>query len=449
MATPPMSRVVGHLRRAAYLQEAAGLRDEQLLESFLVHREDAAFEALLRRHGPMVLGVCRRVLHDRHDAEDAFQATFLVLIRKAASIGKREFLAAWLYRVAHRTALQARKAGARRKAKEKQVGDMAQKQDTGDEAMREMLPLLDQELSRLPDKYRVPIILCDLEGTTRKAAAQQLNLPERTLSTRLARARVMLAKRLARHGTTFTGSAVVAAAVTQNMASASVPISLMSATVKAAAVMAAGQTAAISAMVVAIMEGALKSMFLTKVKYLTSVLVLIAVLCAGATVSVRVLTADISGAQEVGTSAPAAQEIPKKDLGDDSKAPSRQLGRENPKIRQLAKKRLEALTKRLDIMTNLYKLSKLSIDPLIPAFSQLFHAELDYCESDQERLAICERSLAVLNGYEKESELRTGVGQFMANDGFLAVVALRLEVEIAYERARAKATRAISGTGQE
>jgi RNA polymerase sigma factor (sigma-70 family) len=256
MATPPMNRVVGHLRRAAYLQETAGLRDEHLLESFLVHREDAAFEALVRRHGPMVLGVCRRILHDRHDAEDAFQATFLVLIRKAASIGKREFLAAWLYRVAHRTALQARKATARRRAKEKQVGDMAQKQDTGDEAMREMLVLLDQELSRLPDKYRLPIILCDLQSKTRKAAAEQLNLSERTLATRLARARVMLGKRLARHGTTFSGSAV-AAAVTQNMASASVPASLVSATVKAASVMAAGQTTAsglISAKVAALTE---------------------------------------------------------------------------------------------------------------------------------------------------------------------------------------------------
>src|SRR5205085_888059 len=121
MATPPLSRVVSHLRRVALLQGGAGLSDEKLLECFLAHGENAAFEALVRRHGPMVLAVCRRVLHDRHDAEDAFQATFLILIRKAASIGKREFLANWLYRVAHRTALQTHKSTTKRRAKERQV----------------------------------------------------------------------------------------------------------------------------------------------------------------------------------------------------------------------------------------------------------------------------------------------------------------------------------------
>jgi RNA polymerase sigma factor (sigma-70 family) len=276
MATTPMSRVVGHLRRMAFLQECAGLKDEELLETFLVDREEVAFEALVRRLGPMVLGVCRRVLHDRHDAEDAFQATFLVLIRKAAGIGKRELLANWLYGVAHRTALKARKRAARWRAKERQVQDMVQKHVTGEEAIQEMLPILDQELSRLAHKYRVPIILCDLEGKTRRAAAQQLNLPEKTLSTRLDRARVMLAKRLARHGTTLSGSAV-AMPVSQNMGWPSVPHSLVSSTVKIGTLAAAGKSAAagaISAKVAALTEGVMKSMLLTKLKTVTVVLVL-------------------------------------------------------------------------------------------------------------------------------------------------------------------------------
>src|ERR1700692_957981 len=130
MASTPLSRVVGHLRRIALLQKADRLTDAQLLESFLLHREEAAFEALVRRHGPMVLGVCRRVLHDRHDAEDAFQATFIVLIRRAGSIGKRQLLANWLHGVAQRIALKARNATARRRAKERQVEDMARKQAT-------------------------------------------------------------------------------------------------------------------------------------------------------------------------------------------------------------------------------------------------------------------------------------------------------------------------------
>jgi RNA polymerase sigma factor (sigma-70 family) len=281
MATTPMSRVVGHLRRAALLQEADRLTDAHLLESFLVGQEDAAFEALVRRHGPMILGVCRRVLHNRHDAEDAFQATFLVLLRKAASIGKRELLVNWLFGVAHRTALQARKATARRRVKERQVPDMARKQVTRDDAIQDMLPLLDQELSRLPDKYRVPIILCDLEGKTRKKAAQQLGLPEATLSMRLDRARAMLAKKLARHGTTLSGGAV-ALAISQNTASA--PHVLVSSTVKIACLVVGGKTeavAAISAKVITLTEGVVKGMLLTKLKTMVAVLVVVAVLGSG------------------------------------------------------------------------------------------------------------------------------------------------------------------------
>jgi DNA-directed RNA polymerase specialized sigma24 family protein len=130
MKTTALGNLARHLRRVALSQECAGLRDEQLLEAFLAHRDETAFEALVRRHGPMVLGLCRRVLHDRHDAEDAFQATFIVLIRKAAGIAKRELLANWLYGVAQRTALHLRKTAARRRPKERQVHDMAQQERT-------------------------------------------------------------------------------------------------------------------------------------------------------------------------------------------------------------------------------------------------------------------------------------------------------------------------------
>jgi len=277
MATPPMSRVVDHLRRVAFLQEGQRLTDEKLLESFLVRREDAAFEALVRRHGPMILGVCRRILQDRHDAEDAFQATFLIFLRKTTAIGKRESLASWLYGVAHRTALQARKCAAKRRAKERQVADMSRKQITGDDAIQDMLPLLDQELSRLPDKYRAPIILCDLEGKTTKKAALDLDVPERTLATRLTRARAMLAKRLARHGTAISGTAV-ALAVSQSMASASVPPSLVAATVKIGALVMVGKTGVagvISAKVFALTEGVVKTMLLTKLKTMVAVTVVV------------------------------------------------------------------------------------------------------------------------------------------------------------------------------
>src|SRR5262249_22790154 len=154
--------------------------------------EEAAFEALLRRHGPMVWGVCRRLLENAADAEDAFQASFLVLVRRASAVSPREALGGWLYGVAYRTALEARRRRAKRRVEERQVQEMAQFAAEPDDPWRELLPLLDHELSRLPDKYSVPVVLCELEGVTRREAARQLKIPEGTLSSRLAQARKLL-----------------------------------------------------------------------------------------------------------------------------------------------------------------------------------------------------------------------------------------------------------------
>src|SRR5262249_53162100 len=146
-----MNSVIGHLRQAALLREGAGLPDGQLLECFLTRGDEAAFAVLVRRHGPMVLGVCRRVLGHHHDAEDALQATFLVLARKAASLRSRELLGPWLYGVAYRTALRARDMNARRRAKEERARDAARRQVPADDGWQELLPLLDRELNGLPE----------------------------------------------------------------------------------------------------------------------------------------------------------------------------------------------------------------------------------------------------------------------------------------------------------
>src|SRR5262249_25373381 len=152
----------------------------QLLECFVSHREPAALETLVRRHGPMVWGVCRRVLHAQEDAEDAFQATFLVLLRKAPTIVPRQMVGNWLYGVAHQTALKARATRRRRRGREKQVTDMPEPAVTDTQHENELRAVLDEELSRLPDKYRVVLVLCELEGKTGKEAARQLVLPEGT-----------------------------------------------------------------------------------------------------------------------------------------------------------------------------------------------------------------------------------------------------------------------------
>jgi RNA polymerase sigma factor (sigma-70 family) len=264
------------------LRDEADLTDGQLLECFIEHRDDAAFAALVRRHGPMVWGVCRRLLH-QHDAEDAFQATFLVLVRKAASIVSRERVANWLYGVAHQTALQARRTAARRRARETQVTNMPEPAVMEQDLWSDLQPLLDQELRRLPDAYREVIVLCALEGKTRKEVAQQLGLPEGTVGSRLARARTMLAKRLARHGLPLLGG-TMATVLSQNVASAGVPSWVMSSTIKAASLFAAGQAAAgvISVRVAALTEGVLKTMLLTKLKIVTVVVLMIALLTGGA-----------------------------------------------------------------------------------------------------------------------------------------------------------------------
>jgi RNA polymerase sigma factor (sigma-70 family) len=158
MPTSQMSPIVQHLHRAVLRRDGAGLTDGELLECFVSGRNGEAFEALVRRHGPMVWGVCRRVLRSRHDADDAFQATFLVLIRKAASVVPRDMVANWLYGVAHRTALKAKAVAARRKARERQVAEIPEPQAPQPDSWDDLQPLLDHELSRLPDKYRAPLI---------------------------------------------------------------------------------------------------------------------------------------------------------------------------------------------------------------------------------------------------------------------------------------------------
>lgn len=286
MATSPVSKAVQHLRSAALLHGAPGVTDEELLRRFAANRDEAAFAALVRRHGRLVWGVCRRVLRNHHDAEDAFQAAFLVLARKAASIASRHLLANWLYGVAYRTALKAKAMATKQRAREREAGDMPRTEAAGSDAWHDLLPLLDQELNRLPEKYRLPILLCDLEGKGRKEAAKQLGWPEGTVAGRLARGRALLAKRLARHAPALFSGAL-AALLSQEAASATPPVSVLTSMAKAGSLLAAGHLAAagvLSPAVAALAEGVLKAMLLTKLKTAAGVLFILAVTSLGAVV---------------------------------------------------------------------------------------------------------------------------------------------------------------------
>jgi RNA polymerase sigma factor (sigma-70 family) len=266
MTASHTSKVLQHLRRTVLRHEVTKLTDARLLECFIDHREEAAFAALVKRHGPMVWGVCHRLLNHQ-DAEDAFQVTFLVLFRKAASIRPRRMVGSWLHGVAHQAALHARRTAARRGAREKQVKEMPEPAVAGD-LWDDLRPLLDEELSRLPDKYRAVLVLCDLEGNTRQEAARQLGCPPGTVAWQLARARTMLARRLRQRGVALSGGAL-AAVLAHKAASAGVPTSVLSSTIHAANRLAAGQGAAagaISVEVAALTEGVLKAMLWSKIR---------------------------------------------------------------------------------------------------------------------------------------------------------------------------------------
>jgi RNA polymerase sigma factor (sigma-70 family) len=256
-----LNKVLDHLHRT--LSPTGGeLTDGQLLARFIASRDEWAFAALVRRHGPMVLGVCRRMLRHVQDAEDCFQATFLVLARKAAVV-KREAVGSWLYSVAYRTSLRARAVHARRRAREIQVEDMPHPEVIPDET-QDWRPWLDQELNLLPETYRAVIVACDLEGRSRKEAARLLGLAEGTVSSRLARGRCLLAKRMSRYGLALSGGAL-AVTLSEGMASA-VPASLVSVTVKVAVLVSAGEFSAVSTSVGVLMKGAFQAMLLTKLK---------------------------------------------------------------------------------------------------------------------------------------------------------------------------------------
>lgn len=352
--------LLDQVRRLALRGMGERQTDGQLLELFISERDESAFALLLRRHGAMVWSVCRRVLGNAHDADDAFQAAFLVLVRKADSIRPRESVGNWLYGVAHRTALEARRRIARRRAKERSLPDMPLPESRPEEPWHELGPILDRELSRLSDKYRLPIVLCDLEGRSRKEVARQLAIPEGTLSSRLNTGRKKLAKRLARCG--FTVSAAALGILLMEAASmASLSLSLLSATTKAALLVASGPTAAtgiVSATARTLAEGVLKTMFIAKIKTAALVVCSVAALgigTGGVYLQTRVGAADSPPSDRVvqdngkRVPPPGEREIDK-------------LKRENEQLKDMLERarnrEKEFQTKLCDVVNNLAKLAE-------------------------------------------------------------------------------------------
>jgi cytochrome c peroxidase len=275
------SPILQLIRRVARDKRVRQLSDHTLLQQFCQQRDEAAFATLLYRHGPMVLGVCGSVLRNDTDTEDAFQATFLILARKAASIRKTASVGSWLHGVAHRTALKARAQSATRQ-KHEALAPARPVSSPEDLAWREVQQVLHEELTELSERYRAPLVACYIEGKTQEEAAAQLGMAVSTLKERMERGRAMLRARLVRRG--LGSAAILAAAAWPAAASASVSLTLASRTIQAVQLFAGGQvaTAVVSANVAALTEGVMKTMLLTKVKLATLVLFGMALMAGGA-----------------------------------------------------------------------------------------------------------------------------------------------------------------------
>jgi RNA polymerase sigma factor (sigma-70 family) len=288
MATKPMHTVLEQLRRLTDPQGAGELSDAELLERWASRRDQAAFEVLVWRHGPMVLSVCRRLVRQPSDAEDAFQATFLTLVRKAGSISKREAVAGWLHKVAYRVALAARTRAAKHAARTRQNPDAAGNETTQEVVWQDLRAVLDEEVNRLPDKYRLPVVLCYLEGLSVAEAARQLGWPRGTVGTRLAWARQRLRTRLVRRGLALSGGALTT--FLAQAASAPLPAGLVAATRKAALLFAAGGAPAaggVSPQVVALTRQSLRALLVGKIKSAAALALLLGLLSAGLCLAAR------------------------------------------------------------------------------------------------------------------------------------------------------------------
>jgi RNA polymerase sigma factor (sigma-70 family) len=266
MATEHLAIALEQLQRLVRAQPPTTISDAELLERFVRIRDQAAFEVLLWRHGPMVLALCHRLLRDSHAAEDAFQATFLVLAQKAMTIGQRRSVGSWLYKVAYRVAQRARQQFARRPSSTSNVSLVAAPPEHDASLSQERHSLLDDAIQRLPERYRVPVVLCYMQGKRIREAAAELGCPTATISTRLRRARALLERQLKQRGVAVLPES--GAALAARLLHAPIPGRLANKALHLALGMSVenGLLAGGASQVIALARGAARAMLLAKVR---------------------------------------------------------------------------------------------------------------------------------------------------------------------------------------
>ncbi len=407
-----------------------GASDGELLTRFLKGRDSSALAELVRRHGPMVWGVCRRLLPSPQDAEDAFQATFLVLLRRADSVQPPERVGNWLHGVAQRTALKARALAAKRAQREHPRSDLSEVAVAPEVASTELGVVLDQEVSRLPDRYRVVVVLCDLEGKTRKEAAQQLGWPEGTVAGRLARARALLAKRLLRRGVAVSAGAM--ALFSTSTASASIPPAVLGVTLQGIRELATSHRAlpeAFSAHAVALAEGVIHAMVLSKFKSLGAIVVLLGMLAAASHFGAQVVHNPV----QAGEPAPVQPALPH--AAQPPAPPPKQTS--EAKIEQLLKRRLDLLTQMEEVAQMRFKNGTMTMHEVQKISLRRSNAELELCKTDKERVAVLEKIVNLCKQMEERVHQLRMAARVSATE-VQETQLQRLDAEIALERARAK-----------
>ena len=427
MANRPLPDLVQHLRRLADPDAAEPLSDENLLRLFVAQRSEDAFATLVRRHGPLVLRVCRQLLPNTHDADDAFQATFLVLVRKAASIGRRDLLAGWLYGVAHRVATRARVQSARRQAREQPVADVLVTVAPPEPGARELWAVLHEEVLRLPAKYRLPVVSCYLEGKTLEEAAQLLGWPKGTVAGRLARARDLLHRRLTRRGVAVPAAGGVALLLGAGSAPAAPPGELLRAAVVGAVAFASGPPTAgtVSASVLALAEGVLKTMLVTKLKIIVAALLV--VFAVAVTVGVGFAAAGLRDGPVVAktqTPPPKQLEAPKAEKEPDKKVDEANefepaLVKMKPlaadpkddELKKLMKERFNEALAEVSAGYERVLAGQVLVDNLFDAAARLKLAGLEMYDDPKEKIALLEKFLELAKEVERIMQERFDAGR--------------------------------------
>jgi RNA polymerase sigma factor (sigma-70 family) len=458
MAKKSLDTVLQYLRRVAMAGRKDG-NDAHLLDRFARQGDELAFERLMVLHGPMVLGVCGRLLRREQDAEDAFQATFLTLARKAKTIGKKESLASWLYKVAYRVACRLRR-GVSQETNRMPALDKATARNEADVLARELRSVLDAEIAALPEAYRRPVVLCYLQDKTNEEAARLLGCPKGTIMSRLAQARVLLRRRLSRRGLTLS-TAVLMTVLSDKALAASLPPALVASTM-AYVTGKSANAGALSAKVFALSDGVLRMLWLNKMKMAAGVV--LAVVLAGAGVGLVVRETWAGGEGQVGEPAAGAQKAAPKagaqegmkaeieelknrvaDLRDQLHAALKEIQRlavppdKDAEVKKLLKERYETLAEAADLLGIQYRQGSVKFETFAAARRDALHASLDLFESPKERISALSKLLEAVtrdfemaqNSYEVGKATKIAVNQAKA---------IMLEARIALLREENKAS---------